>query len=370
MEKFGLFNKMKRLLKIDKSEEIIVIAGPCSAENEDQVLQTAKILSDSGKVKIFRAGIWKPRTRPGNFEGVGEKGLQWLKKVKEQTDLLTCTEVATTEHLETVLKQRDAVDIIWIGARTTANPFSVQALADALKGVNIPVMVKNPLNPDMKLWSGAIERIMKAGIEETAAIHRGFTPFQDMKLRNLPKWELAIEIKSEFPNMPVINDPSHIAGSREYIQEIAQKALNLNFDGLMIETHIDPDNALSDVKQQLKPEVFLHMLQSLRIRKSFSNDSEFSDLLEQYREQIDSIDFQLLELLNKRMEIVKDIGEYKLKNNVSIFQLKRWLNINSTRSEFGTSIGLDEKFIKRLLTLVHRESIRNQSEIMYKDKSE
>lgn len=360
----------KIIFNIRQNSDLLLIAGPCSAESREQVMLTARAISKSEKLKIFRAGIWKPRTLPGSFEGVGEKGLEWLKEVKTETNLLTCTEVATTAHLETVLKHRDAVDIIWIGARTTANPFSVQALADALRGVDIPVMVKNPLNPDMKLWTGAIERIIKSGIHDIAAIHRGFTPFQDMELRNLPKWELAIELKSEFPGIPVINDPSHIAGKRKYIAEIAQKALDLNFDGLMVETHIEPAQALSDSKQQLTPKRFLELMDSLQIRKSYSQDSEFSDQLEQFREQIDSIDYQLLELLNKRMNIVKAIGEYKLKNNVSIFQLKRWLNINETRTEFGNAIGLDERFIKRLLSLVHRESIRNQSEIMNKNKQD
>jgi len=361
---------MGKILKTRQNSDLIMIAGPCSAETEEQVLQTAHKLANSKKINIFRAGIWKPRTKPGNFEGIGEVGLPWLKKVKEQTGLLTCTEVATVDHLETVLKYKSSVDLIWIGARTTANPFSIQELADALKGIKIPVMVKNPLNPDIKLWSGAIERFLKSGIEEIAAIHRGFSPFQDMKLRNLPKWELAIEIKSLFPNIPIINDPSHISGNRKYISEIAQKALNLNFDGLMIETHIDPDKALSDSKQQITPETLIDIIDKLKIRKAYSNDSEFSDLLEMYREQIDSIDYQMLELLKKRMKIVKDIGEYKLKNNVTIFQLKRWLNINSTRTEFGKSIGLDEQFIKKLLTLVHRESIRNQSDIMNKKKKD
>lgn len=360
---------MKHIFQTRKNGELIIIAGPCSAESEDQVIRTAKEIARCDKVNIFRAGIWKPRTKPGNFEGIGEIGLNWLKKVKESTRLLTTTEAATPEHIEILLKHRDAVDIIWIGARTTANPFSVQALADALKGVDIPVMVKNPLNPDIKLWAGAIERFAKSGIKELAAIHRGFYPFQDTNLRNLPKWELAIEIKSIFPEIPVINDPSHISGKRKYIAEIAQKALNLNFDGLMIETHINPAEALSDSDQQITPDTLIKLLDNLHIRKASSDNSEFLGLLEQYREQIDSIDYQLLELLEKRMNIVKKIGNYKLKNNVTIFQLKRWLDITKTRKEFGQSIGLDEQFIKKLLSLVHRESIRNQSEIMNNKKT-
>lgn len=359
---------LTNIFKEKKNEDIILIAGPCSAESEYQVTETAKQIAKNGRIKIFRAGIWKPRTEPGNFEGVGEKGFPWLKKVKKETELLTATETATPQHIELCLKNNDAIDIIWIGARTTANPFSVQSIADSLKGVNIPVMVKNPLNPDIKLWAGAIERLKKAGISNIAAIHRGFYPFTETNLRNLPKWELAIEMKSLFPDMPVINDPSHICGNRENISEIAQKALNLNLDGLMIETHIDPDNALSDSKQQITPDTLKDMLNTLKFRKSYSDDIEFLGQLELFRDQIDSIDFQLLELLNKRMHIVEKIGEYKLKNNVTIFQLRRWLDITKTRKEFGKKIGLDEQYIKKLLQLVHRESIRQQSEIMNKNK--
>ncbi len=348
------------------NDTALIIAGPCSAETEKQVLQTAHEIVKCKKVKLFRAGIWKPRTAPGNFEGVGEKGLVWLKKVKEQTNLLTTTEVATPEHIEACLKNEGSVDVFWIGARTTANPFSVQALADALKGVNIPVMVKNPLNPDIKLWIGAIERLKKAGVKNIAAIHRGFSPFEDTSLRNIPKWELAIEIKSIFPEILVINDPSHISGKRKYISEIAQKALDLNLDGLMIETHISPDEALSDAKQQLTPKALLELLQSLKFRKSSLDNFEFINKLDQYRDQIDSIDYQMLELLSKRMGIVKEIGNYKLNNNVTIFQLKRWLNITKTRKEFGETIGLDEQFIKKMLQLVHRESIRQQTDIANK----
>jgi chorismate mutase len=347
---------------------ILIIAGPCSAESESQMINTAKKLAVCEKIKVFRAGIWKPRTKPGNFEGVGKIGLKWLKKVKEETNLLTTTEVATPQHVEYCLKENKAVDILWIGARTTANPFSVQELAEALKGTDIPVMIKNPLNPDIKLWAGAVERMMKIGIKNIAAIHRGFYPFEKIKLRNLPKWELAIEIKSLFPEIPIINDPSHIAGNRNYIKEIAQKALNLNFDGLMIESHLNPDEALSDAKQQLTPENLIEMLKTLNFRKPSSDNSDFINRLDRYRDQIDSIDFQMLELLSNRMKIVEDIGKFKLTNDVTIFQLKRWIDIIETRKEFGKSIGLDEQFIKKILQFVHRESIRKQSEIMNKNK--
>lgn len=359
-------NSINNIFSLRTNGNALIIAGPCSAESEKQVLLTAHEIAKCEKVKLFRAGIWKPRTAPGNFEGVGEKGLNWLKKVKEQTSLLTTTEVATPEHVEACFKNEGAVDVLWIGARTTANPFSVQALADALQGVDIPVMVKNPLHPDIKLWVGAIERLKKAGIKNIAAIHRGFSPFEDTSLRNIPKWELAIEIKSIFPEMLVINDPSHISGKRKYIKEISQKALDLNLDGLMIETHISPDDALSDAKQQLTPSSLSQLLQELKFRKTSLNSSEFINKLDQYRDQIDSIDYQLLELLAKRMDIVKEIGKYKINNNVTIFQLKRWLNITRTRKEFGESIGLDEQFIKKMLQLVHRESIRQQTDIANK----
>ena len=352
-----------------KNGNMFIIAGPCSAETEFQLIETAKQISECKKVNVFRAGIWKPRTSPGNFEGMGEPAFELLRKVKKETGLLTTTEAATPEHIEICLKNKDALDIIWIGARTTANPFSVQALADALKGTDFPVLVKNPLNPDIKLWAGAAERLLKAGIKNIGFIHRGFYPFEKINLRNLPKWELAIEIKSLFPDMPLINDPSHIAGKREYIPEIAQKALNLNFDGLMIETHINPDEALSDAEQQLTPSDLKKLLSSLKFRKSTTENAEFTDLLERYRDRIDSIDFQMLELLHKRMNLTAEIGKYKLKNNVSIFQLKRWLNISRTRQEFGQSLGMDENFIKRILQLVHRESIRIQSEIMNQNKN-
>lgn len=361
-------NKINNLFSLRKNGDALIIAGPCSAETETQVLKTAHEISKCKKVKLFRAGIWKPRTAPGNFEGVGEEGLQWLKKVKKETSLLTTTEVATPEHVEACLKNEGSVDVLWIGARTVANPFSVQALADALKGIDIPIMVKNPLNPDVKLWIGAIERLKKIGIKNIAAIHRGFYPFEKTLLRNIPKWELAIEIKSIFPEMLVINDPSHISGKREYLFNIAQKALDLNLDGLMIETHIKPEEALSDAKQQITPKTLIKLLNELTYRKSFSNNTDFLNKLDQYRDQIDSIDYQMLELLSKRMNIVEEIGNYKLNNNVTIFQLKRWLDITSSRKEFGNVIGLENDFVRKLLELVHKESIRQQSNILSKGK--
>jgi len=345
-------------------ENPIIIAGPCSAESEVQVLETALEIAKCNKVTIFRAGIWKPRTKPGTFEGVGEIALPWLKKVKEHTNLKIAVEVALPEHVEICLKNRDIIDIVWLGARTTVNPFSVQAIADVIKGSDIPVMIKNPLNPDIELWAGAIERIKKVGITKIAVIHRGFYPFEETHLRNIPKWELAIELKTRYPEIPIINDPSHISGKKEFIPEISQKALNLNFNGLMIETHINPKVALSDAEQQLTPKELIQLLKNLKFRKQTSDNSEFLSLIEQYREQIDSIDYQLLELLSKRMNIIENIGKYKLTNNVTVFQLRRWIKIVETRKEFGKSIGLDTNFVKKILQLVHRESIRKQTKIM------
>ncbi len=357
-------NNLKSIFSINSSSSPFIIAGPCSAESEIQVIKTAKAIEKCKKVKIFRAGIWKPRTSPSSFEGVGKVGLRWLERVKKETQLFTAVEAAIPDHIETCLKYKKAVDIIWIGARTTANPFSVQSIADTLKGVDIPVMIKNPVNPDIGLWSGAVERLMKAGIKQLALIHRGFSPFVKTNMRNIPKWELAIELRSRFPELPIINDPSHISGNKKYIHEIAQKALNLNFNGLMIETHNNPSKALSDAHQQLTPDELIELIKNLKFRKQNSENQEFSDSLEQYREQIDSIDFQLLELLSKRMSIIENIGRYKLENNVTIFQLKRWLDIVKTRKEFGKLLNLDEIFIKKIIQRVHKESIRKQAEIM------
>lgn len=347
--------------------EPLIIAGPCSAESEDQVMQTAKQIADLGKVSIYRAGVWKPRTRPGNFEGVGEEALQWLKQVKAETGLLTAVEVANADHLEKAIKAD--IDILWIGARTTSNPFSVQELADRLKGYDKPIMVKNPINPDVQLWVGALERFNKAGVTKLAAIHRGFYPFEATTLRNIPKWEIPIELKSICHDLPIICDPSHIAGNTEYIPEIAQKAMDLNMAGLMIETHYDPTVALSDMFQQLTPKMLGELLNSIIYRRSFSNNDGFESVLETLREQIDSIDKQMLELLSQRMNVVEDIGKYKSKNEVTILQLRRWEKIISTRVKLGKKLGLTEDFVKKLLQLVHKESIQRQTEVMNKISS-
>lgn len=337
----------------------LIIAGPCSAETEAQVLETAMEISKISSVKVFRAGVWKPRTNPGNFEGIGKIALDWLKKVKKQTGLLTCVEVATPEHVKLALENE--VDILWIGARTVVNPFSVQAIADELKGVDIPVMIKNPINPDLKLWIGAIERIYNAGINKIVAIHRGFFPFEDTKFRNIPKWEISIELKTLFPDLQIINDPSHIAGKRELIKEIASYALCMNVDGLMIETHNNPLVALSDSAQQITPIELKKLLGELKFRKNIFDNNEIISELEQLRFQIDSLDFQMLELLAKRMNIIKKIGNYKNQKEISIFQVERWREINDTRINAGKELNLDLTFVKKIMQLIHNQSISLQT---------
>lgn len=360
--------KLKNILKISKwfdgLNEPFVIAGPCSAESETQVMQTAKKIAALGKVKVFRSGIWKPRTRPGNFEGVGEVGLHWLKKVKKETGLLTAVEVANSEHVDLAIKYD--IDILWIGARTTSNPFSIQELADKLKGYDKPVLVKNPINPDVNLWVGALERFNKAGIYKLAAVHRGFYPFEATSLRNIPKWEVPIELKTICHDLPIICDPSHIAGNTEYIAEISQKSFDLNMDGLMIETHYNPKVALSDMNQQLTPLQLGNLLDDLILRTTTTKDADFVSILETLRSRIDSIDQQMLELLSKRMNVVEEIGKYKSKNEVTILQLRRWEKIMSTRLKLGKSLGLSEDFVKKILQLVHKESIQRQTEVMNK----
>lgn len=340
----------------------LLIAGPCSAESEEQVLETARGIAKIEKVQVFRAGVWKPRSRPGTFEGAGEESLKWLVRVKKETGLLTAVEVATPLHVEKAVAA--GIDILWIGARTASNPFSVEQMAQALKGMDIPILIKNPVNPDLELWIGTIERFYRAGITKLAAVHRGFYPYERTRLRNIPKWELAIDLKSKMPNLPIICDPSHIAGQASLVAEIAQKALNLSFDGLMIETHCNPSKALSDSKQQLTPAQLNQMLKALVFRSPSSLNTEFVDILERLRNKIDSIDQQLIDLLAQRMRIVEDMGEYKKNNNVSVFQMHRWENILKIRVDYGKRLGLDEEYIKNLLQLVHKESIRKQADIL------
>jgi len=345
--------------KLDTSP--VVISGPCSAESEEQMLATARELKKVEQVKIFRAGIWKPRTRPNTFEGRGVDALQWLNQVKQETGFLTTVEVASPKHVEMCLRYN--VDILWIGARTTSNPFSVQEIASALQGMNIPVMVKNPINPDINLWIGALERINKAGISKLAAIHRGFYPFEKTMFRNIPKWEIPIELKSRFHNLPILCDPSHIAGKRKYIAEMAQKAIDLNMDGLMIESHICPDEALSDSDQQLTPADLDQVLRGLVCRLNCVADTEI-DRLEKFRDQIDSVDAQLIELLAQRMKIVEEIGDYKHENNIKILQLQRWEKVRERGIELGKTLGISESFMIQLLRMIHKESILKQNEVM------
>jgi len=359
-------NLNSKLLPIQKwgikpTERPVVIAGPCSAESETQVLKTAKQLSENG-VKIYRAGIWKPRTRPGNFEGVGAKGLPWLKKVKEETGMLTTTEVATEKHVYEALKF--GVDILWIGARSSANPFVMQEIANALEGADVPVMVKNPVNPDLDLWIGAIERIQKAGISKIAAIHRGFSTYDKSVFRNNPQWQLPIDLKWQLPNIPLFNDPSHIGGKRELLFDISQKAMDLHFDGLMIESHINPDEAWSDAKQQVTPAKLDELLDNLVLRDKKSHTSEQQVQLEKYRAQIDSYDNIIMGVLGDRMDVVKNIGKFKKKNNITILQPNRWDEIMQKNYEQGDSKGFSRKFVDRLFKAIHQESINFQTAVM------
>ncbi len=349
---------LKNYIHNYSAETPLIISGPCSAESQEQVLETARQIKKHTKASVFRAGIWKPRSRPGTFEGIGEPGLKWLQEVKAETDLMTAVEVANPEHINLALKY--GVDILWIGARTTSNPFSMQEIAHYLKGVDVPVFIKNPINPDMSLWLGAFERILNTGNKKVAAIHRGFYPYEETKLRNIPKWEVPIEIKRIYKDLPIICDPSHIAGNNQYIQDICQKALDLNFDGLMIETHINPPKALSDAQQQVTPQALKNILESLIVRTA----GDYADDLQQYREQIDSIDQQLLEMLAQRMDVIKKIGDYKKDRNVSILQLRRWENIIESRTVLGEKVGLNASFIKNLLQLIHKESIKEQNRVM------
>jgi len=360
---------MKLNLNIDpienwlgKSDRPIVISGPCSAETEEQVMATCKLLAATGQVSALRAGIWKPRTRPNAFEGVGVEALAWLKNAGKETGLPVTTEVANAQHVEACLKA--GIDILWIGARTTVNPFSVQEVADALKGVDIPVLVKNPVNPDLQLWIGALERINQAGITKIGAIHRGFTAFEKTPFRNAPKWEIPIELKRACPDLPIICDPSHIAGNRELIPLISQKAMDLDFMGMMIESHIQPSVALSDAKQQVTPDALGEILNDLVIRTATVDNAQFKNKLAELRKIIDGLDDEIIQKLSSRMEIAEQIGEYKRDNNVTILQVNRWEEIIEKRLASGSAMGLSNEFLKKMLQLVHKESIRKQTEVM------
>jgi len=339
----------------------LVIAGPCSAETEDQVLKIAHDLKDTD-VSVYRAGIWKPRTRPGMFEGVGAIGLKWLDKVKKETGLLTATEVANASHVKLALEYD--IDILWIGARSTVSPFIVQEIADALKGTDKIVLVKNPVNPDLALWLGGIERLYSANIKKLGVIHRGFSTYEKSKYRNNPEWQLQIELQNRFPDIPLICDPSHIAGRRDILQDISQTALDLNFDGLMIETHIDPDNAWSDAAQQITPSVLVKMMNDLKIRTLTSEEADYKNQLNTLRTQIDVIDHGLLETLGKRMKVAVSIGELKKKKNVAVLQTKRWNEILGNMILEGEKKGLSEEFVLRMFKAIHQESINNQEKVI------
>jgi chorismate mutase len=353
---------------LNVTNEPLIISGPCSAETEEQLLATAHLLKATGKVSVLRAGIWKPRTRPGEFEGIGSIGLEWLKKAKEETGLPTAVEVATAKHVEEALAA--GVDILWIGARSTANPFTVQEIADALRGHDIPVLIKNPVNPDISLWIGALERINNAGITKIGAIHRGFSSYEKTSFRNEPMWELAIQLKTLCPELPIINDPSHICGNRELIPYIAQKALDLDMQGLMIESHIDPSVAWTDAKQQVTPAALSELVDRLSLREPESDNEAFVDKLAELRRKIDTIDDVLIQKLGERMAIVEKIGLYKRDNKVTILQVNRWDEILKKGSAFARAVKLDLGFTEKFLELVHGESIRKQTEIMNEGKTD
>jgi chorismate mutase len=340
----------------------LIISGPCSAETEEQVMATARGLATTGKVDIMRAGIWKPRTRPGSFEGIGTKGLPWLQQAKKETGIPVAVEVATAKQVEDAL--HFDVDVLWVGARTTVNPFSVQEIADALRGVKVPVLIKNPLNPDLELWVGGMERIAKAGIEDLGLIHRGFSSYGNTDFRNAPMWHLAIEMKRRFPNVPMINDPSHICGRRDILQSVAQQAIDLDFDGLIIESHVDPDNAWSDAKQQITPEVLKQMLESIRWRKENVQNEDFLSALEKLRQQINQLDDELLQVLSTRMKVAQKIGEYKKNNDITILQTNRWNEILDRAIAKGNNLGLSDEFVTKYMDAVHMESINQQNKIM------
>jgi len=350
---------------LTKDKRPIVIAGPCSAETEEQVLQTAIRLKKTNKADIFRSGIWKPRTNPGSFEGVGVKGLPWLQKVKETIGLPVTVEVAKASHVELCLEF--GIDILWIGARTTVNPFAVQEIADALRGVDIPVLVKNPINPDLALWIGSIERLRKVGVKELGAIHRGFSNLGEKYYRNRPQWQIAIDFMRQNPDLPILCDPSHICGRRDILKDVGQKAMDLDFDGLMIETHIDPDNALSDAQQQITPEVFGNMINEMKLRHDYEDNIKLQSKLEQLREVINHIDDEIINLLSNRMNVAREIGAYKKENDITIYQNNRWNEIIQKSKEQALKSDLSEDFIIQYIKAVHDESI-NQQEKIFKNE--
>jgi len=353
---------MKEIVQQKWSKRPLIISGPCSAETEEQVIETAQRLAATGKVDMIRAGIWKPRTRPGSFEGIGVKGLPWLAKAKQLTGLPTTVEVANGKQVEDALSFE--VDVLWMGARTTVNPFSVQEVADALRGTDVPVLIKNPINPDLELWTGAVERVAKSGVKQIGLIHRGFSSYGNTEYRNAPMWHLAIEMKLRYPDLLFINDPSHICGRRDILLDVAQKAIDLDYDGLMIEAHIDPDNAWSDAKQQITPERLAELIDSITWRKEDVNSEEYHAALEKLRQQINHLDDELMQIVSQRMKIAEKIGEYKKNNNITILQTNRWNEILHRAIQKGEGLGLSKEFITKYFDAMHMESINHQNKIM------
>ena len=347
---------------LQKKFDRFIIAGPCGAETREQVLQTAKGISDTGKVSLFRAGIWKPRTRPNTFEGKGEEGLKWLLEVKEKYGLPTAVEVANANHVELALRYK--VDVLWIGARTTVNPFSVQEIADSIKGIDIPILIKNPIHADLQLWIGAIERVLNTGNKKVAAIHRGFHSMNTGTYRYDPDWQIPIQLKTFFPNLPLFCDPSHISGKSEIVKEVSQRAMDLLMDGLMIETHTHPDAAWSDAAQQITPTKLNQLLKELKFRTPSSENQGFNEELILLRKELDDLDRALFALISKRNKITHELGICKKNNHVSIFQLERWLEILKTREEWGREKNFDAKFVQELCKLLHEESMRIQNKVM------
>ena len=339
-----------------------LIAGPCSAESENQLLTIAKAVE--GTADIFRAGVWKPRTKPNSFEGIGKDALSWLKTIQQETSLKVVTEVATAKHVELCLES--GVDMLWIGARTTVNPFYVQEIAEALRGVDIPVFVKNPIHPELGLWLGAFERLHKVGVKQLAAIHRGFYSYEKVAFRNDPKWEIPIKLREEIRDLPIICDPSHIAGKAALVEDIAQTAMDINLDGLMIETHHNPSAALSDAEQQVTPKELNSIMNNLVLRDTKLRDEEFKGRLLNFRNQIDDFDIKIIELLNNRKQVVEHIANFKNENRLTIFQIERWFEILNTRKENANLLGVDEQMVEEIFALIHKYSILTQTKIMRK----
>lgn len=356
---------MKLSDKINSSNRPFVIAGPCSAETEEQVMNICSEIATNQSAQLLRAGIWKPRTRPDSFEGVGEVGLGWLKQAGLETGLPTTTEVANAKHAELALKA--GIDVLWIGARTTVNPFAVQEIADAMRGSNVPVMIKNPVNPDLQLWMGAFERFEKAGITDLAAIHRGFSVYNHRKYRNVPSWEIPIALKENCPDLPLICDPSHIGGRRDLLLEISQKSMDLNFDGLMIETHNNPDKAWSDAAQQLTPANLVILLNDLVLR-SQEYSTDVANIINDIREKVATLDDRIFDILSERMNLSEQVGKLKRENNITILQQEHWKKIIGSRLEKSDDYGLTQKFVRQLMDAIHQESIRHQTSIMNNDK--